>query len=561
MAPLPPSRRQARTAPPRNPIAPAGPGLAPRVERAILGAILAAAAFLCLWNLGAPRLWQDEAETALLGRNVLKFGMPRVWDGQNLVAQFYELDFDRHFLFQKSWLPPYLVAGSFALAGESTATARLPFALCALASVWMTWRLGRRLAGRPAVGLVAAGLLTLSLPFVLYARQCRWYGLAMVITLVLLEAEDRLERPGGWAVLGAASAALYHANYLVCVATVAGLLAARALTRGARSLADRRLAAGAALGAGLAVPHLIAFPPFGQALGATDLVALGYSVAWAAGDLNRYILPLPALGLLLAWRARPLLGESWFRRLGALLAVALVTSSLTLWGGLVDIIGFRYVINLLPVAAILTASVFCAATRERIAPLAGLVALTLGTSVPGLPLSLWPPIGRPGFVKSDLPKAFASVVSPVAGPIDAAVEHLAAHARSGEYLFTPYEALPLQFYTPLRITGMQSIAETLQKLGLSLPPYVSELHPDRLDWLLPRASWDQFLKAPPTEEILMVERQRGRTPERIDLAAPDLPWQTREYPPLRLYADDPTLPRTVLFHFPPAGPPEAPGRP
>src|SRR5712691_6910681 len=124
-------------------------------EKAILAAILVLVTWVCLWNLGSPRLWQDEAETALLGRNITKFGVPRVWDGENLVAQFYVLDFDRHLLFQKSWLPPYLVAASFTLFGESTTTARLPFALCGPLVVWLAWRLARRWTGDGVTALTS----------------------------------------------------------------------------------------------------------------------------------------------------------------------------------------------------------------------------------------------------------------------------------------------------------------------------------------------------------------------------------------------------------------------
>lgn len=44
--------------------------ISPGAEKAIFAAVFALSAFLCLWNLGSPRLWQDEAETALIGRNV-----------------------------------------------------------------------------------------------------------------------------------------------------------------------------------------------------------------------------------------------------------------------------------------------------------------------------------------------------------------------------------------------------------------------------------------------------------------------------------------------------------
>jgi 4-amino-4-deoxy-L-arabinose transferase-like glycosyltransferase len=525
----------------------------PSVERAILLAILTVAACACLWNLGAPRLWQDEAETALLGRNILKFGVPRVWDGQNLVAQFYALDFDRHLLFQKSWLPPYLVAASFAVFGESTAAARFPFALASVLTVWLTWRIARRLSGSPLTALTSAGLLSVSLPFVLYGRQCRWYGVAMALSLLLIETEDNLERPMArvpWLFFGVSIAALYHTNYLISVATAGGVIVARAMTRGWRSLVARRFVLGMVVASSLVLPHAIAFPALGEAINGGGPAAYFASVGWVVGDLNRYLLPVPGLVILLVVAARQMLRDGWVQRLAIVLTVAILTSSLTMWSGLVTIIGFRYVVNLLPFAAVLTASVFTQALGSRPAFLAGLLVLHLATHVVGFPLSMWPPAGRPGLARADLLDGWRAVVHPVRGPIDAAVEFLETNAKAGEYLHTPYEALPIQFYTELRTSGMQTVGARLAELGVTLPAYVSEVQPDRLDWLLPRRPWEKFQNAPGTPELIEAERILGREGRVSTLDAPDLPWQNREYPAMRVFVDDPTIPRTIIVQFP-----------
>ncbi len=48
--------------------------------------LLIAAALLLLPNLqSSGLLWQDEAETAILGRNILTFGYPKVFDGINRI--------------------------------------------------------------------------------------------------------------------------------------------------------------------------------------------------------------------------------------------------------------------------------------------------------------------------------------------------------------------------------------------------------------------------------------------------------------------------------------------
>ena len=41
-------------------------------------------------NLGDRHLWQDEAETALIAKNVMRTGLPLAWDGRAFVTQMYE---------------------------------------------------------------------------------------------------------------------------------------------------------------------------------------------------------------------------------------------------------------------------------------------------------------------------------------------------------------------------------------------------------------------------------------------------------------------------------------
>ena len=111
-----------------------------------LAALLALAAALLLVRLGDGRLWQDEAQTALVARTVLHGGLPRGFDGLNYFSQELGAEYGPGFLWRwHTWLPFYLLAAFFKVLGESTLAARLPFALAGLATVAATWQLGRRL--------------------------------------------------------------------------------------------------------------------------------------------------------------------------------------------------------------------------------------------------------------------------------------------------------------------------------------------------------------------------------------------------------------------------------
>ena len=89
---------------------------------ALLGLLVLGALLICP-NLGNRYLWEDEAETALLARNVLRFGQPVAFDGVHLISQECGVDSDARYVWrQTGWLPIYVTATSFAWLGESTLT-------------------------------------------------------------------------------------------------------------------------------------------------------------------------------------------------------------------------------------------------------------------------------------------------------------------------------------------------------------------------------------------------------------------------------------------------------
>jgi predicted membrane-bound mannosyltransferase len=104
---------------------------------ALLVVLFLFAGFALFSNLGDRMLWGDEAETALLGVNITKFGVPKATDGKNYVTLFGAgRDTNKDDIWVWSpWLDKYLAAASFTLFGKTTATARLPFTLIAFFSV------------------------------------------------------------------------------------------------------------------------------------------------------------------------------------------------------------------------------------------------------------------------------------------------------------------------------------------------------------------------------------------------------------------------------------------
>jgi hypothetical protein len=56
-------------------------------DRVLVSSILLIASLLLFARFDDRFLWQDEAETALLGQSVLTYGTPTAFDGRNIISQ------------------------------------------------------------------------------------------------------------------------------------------------------------------------------------------------------------------------------------------------------------------------------------------------------------------------------------------------------------------------------------------------------------------------------------------------------------------------------------------
>ena len=119
----------------------AAQGVRPSLTRSLRAGLLVLGAGLLLFRLGRPALWQDEAETALRAASIQETGLPRMTlDGVLVTAQpslaKHEGNEDGVWIWN-TWLPAYMTAASFSVFGQTPFAARLPFALCALVSLWL----------------------------------------------------------------------------------------------------------------------------------------------------------------------------------------------------------------------------------------------------------------------------------------------------------------------------------------------------------------------------------------------------------------------------------------
>lgn len=144
-----------------------------------LGGLLLVALALRILYLGRISLYIDEFSTIWAAKIILKHGLPLTPAGV---------------LYLRGVLFSYLEALFIYLLGFSEGVARLPSVLVGVLSVALIYLLGRRLFS-PAVGLVAAALLTFSPEAIVWGGRARMYSLLQLFVLLVAFFLHKVERP------------------------------------------------------------------------------------------------------------------------------------------------------------------------------------------------------------------------------------------------------------------------------------------------------------------------------------------------------------------------------
>jgi hypothetical protein len=503
-------------------------------------------------GLGDTYLWQDEAQTALLGRSVARYGVPMVGSGAESLSAHMGADAGIHGIYLHiSWLQAYVAAASFRMFGESTWSARIPFALTGWLCVPLVAWVVRRAGGTAWAARLAALLTATSVPFIVCARQSRYYALTAALTLLTAGAYAVLLRrtADGGSLRGSSTAFGAAATLLVLSfdVTAIGVLGAIAFHW---AIFERRLRRSA---------------PFWIAWGAVCAVLLGWiaislsapmrhtnsslsaiprriwiGTLYYLGQIDSHVLPLPVTAVAVA------LGLGRRTRATTLLLAAIALGGL---GGamLSPVRFFRYAIPVVPVLFAI-AAIGLAALGERARwgkVVAAVIVLALISSTAPFVLShqLSSTVARASGVIRVRDRSIGYRVpimdlarelrDPPRGPVAAVVEYLRTHAKPGDVLVTTYEELPLKFHTALDVYG----GETAQLPADGVKP----------DWIWPRHRTTIYVAERPAIE--WVERQLARGGyQRIELDAVDRRWENREDPEEHIFSNPgPPGPRVVLY--------------
>jgi len=192
-------------------------------HKGILALLLFAAA-LIFPNLGRDVLWNDEGDTAFWGLSIKRSGLPLAWDGRNFGAEDPGGFTDELVYVGLPWLTPYITAASMALFSETTWAARFPFALAGWATVLALYLLVWRATKEKKASLYSAGMLLLCVPFLLYARSCRYYAFVMLFTCLALWLFLRLDNLRKVPVFALVIILLFYSLYLPAICVLSALI-------------------------------------------------------------------------------------------------------------------------------------------------------------------------------------------------------------------------------------------------------------------------------------------------------------------------------------------------
>ena len=179
--------------------------------------------FTILVILGANMhpLWGDEAETALFARNILKYGLPKGWDGVNIMGINNAVVLNKDLVnYTSPWLQYYTAAASFLLFPQTSFAARLPFIIFSVLSMPLLYFLTLKLTKDKLSSFITVLIAGLSVPFILFSYQARYYALTSFAGLALAISIFKLtEKNWRWKVVFVLSGVFFfYANYVVFAA-------------------------------------------------------------------------------------------------------------------------------------------------------------------------------------------------------------------------------------------------------------------------------------------------------------------------------------------------------
>jgi 4-amino-4-deoxy-L-arabinose transferase-like glycosyltransferase len=496
--------------------------------------VAALGAVLIFTNLDSDYLWEDEGDTAAFAVNILKFGVPRAWDGVTFIDSDGGAPLnDNLTLISHPMLQYYLTAASFAMFGQNNWAARLPFAIAGWLTIIVAYLCAYDLTKNRWAGVCAAILLTASVQFLLYCRQCRYYALSMLLATLLVWVFFNLRSIRSALLFALIGILLFHSHpfgiVFICalalvgfVYRVDGVSPYEPVSPDGGSVNRRYLLWGGFIVAVFILPW-IALVRSGYAVHSEPVSSVAQFCGRAVQFLIESTSAAPLIGIVILacvcaviWIRTPQRSVPTDRRpLGVLLvtfvtvvcyatAAAISQSSDDIWR-----VGIRYSAALLPLTAIAAGIFIIKVSCNRLAiwlPVLLIFAVTKFACL--TPWIFWGE-RQTTFDGKEIVRAHRSLDRSARclaipeqlafvrdlnrenpGTLAKACQFLKANANPNDLVLTNYDWQPLYFYTrlpqSLRIFPDYPIYQVAKRKGL--PEYVFSV--DGVRWVLWRPPWD-----------------------------------------------------------------------
>ncbi len=425
---------------------------------------------LLFYHLDNQLLWGDEAETSVLAKNVVQFGVPATYDGTNYILLHGTMDeTSGHVWIWSPWMQEYLAASSFILFGPTTWAARAPFTLIGWASVVLLALAAWKIYRNHWVALSAAALLGMSEVFLLHARQSRYYPISVFAEILFVFGIYELfasRRRGVW-LTALALVLLFYSNYILATANMPAVFCAGWMLWRQGRVAMLRLAAALGIFAVAILPWVLYAHPWGQshAMGGENYLtkALNYllEIHFLFIPLCFFLLPLLRFFSRDGRPEIPNTIQRWERFILFLMALYFL-AVLSAPGRYT-----RYQLPLLPLMCLLAAGWTFRYVKWRTLAV-GLIVVQISSNFFSFVTAF--PFRHGRTLRFPLSEYVSGISAPYADRFTDALGFFKTHAHPGETILSFQPEFPMIFYTPLVIINGQIMAPPPGKLP---------------DWILP----------------------------------------------------------------------------
>ncbi|PKL91742.1 MAG: hypothetical protein CVV21_06875 [Candidatus Goldiibacteriota bacterium HGW-Goldbacteria-1] len=476
------------------------------------------ASFMLFSNLGNRYMWQDEAQTVLIAQTVVEKGLPYGTDGKNFYSQSDGVEYGDNYLWKwHPWMQFYVTAPFIKIFGFSNFTARLPFALFALASVLLSYFLAKELFNSNRKAALASFILALYVPFLIMGRMSRYYSPEMFFCLLALFAYARyLEGKKMSLILYFISlTCIFHTLYVyffvviaVCLSHVSFFDKKKAMMLYITSIAAMILNIPFlltiySLNIGGAHPGLLKLPHIIESARMYSAYIDGELLPW-------WLLALVVIYFFIRKKVKNGLGTEGKKYLsGLILLITFVFFSILFMSVAGHTPFYRNLAAAVPVMAIIAALILAPAFHIKFYIGVFLTLIFLGTG--------------------SLPKYFYEITHDYDGPVEGMVKYLNENGSEDDTVLITYGDLPLKLYTKMSVKG-----------GLT-----GEILPDKADWVIIRKHVMEE-KDKKTAEYIRQKMDRNKY-QMITIDYPDNYDENSEFPSRHLFWTDKEEDRVVIY--------------